>query len=105
MPEMKLRQYFYAFLAALLLFAQQGSLLHAVTHVPSNTPAQHERQLPHSKVCDKCIAYAELGTALKSADPVLQLADFGAVLASNIPQLFLAAPLYAFSSRAPPAFL
>ncbi|HVS27211.1 MAG TPA: hypothetical protein VHE58_07945 [Burkholderiales bacterium] len=102
---MKLRQCFYAALAALLLFAQQGSLLHAVTHVPSQTPAQHERQLPHSKVCDKCIAYAEFGSALNSANPILLLADFGAVLAGDIPQSFFTALLHAFSSRAPPAFL
>ena len=99
---MKLRQYFYAFLAALLLFAQQGSLLHAVTHVPSNAPAQHDRQLPHSKVCDKCVAYAELGSVPISANPILLLADCGAVLAGDIPQFFFTAPLHAFSSRAPP---
>lgn len=103
--KMKLRQCFYAALAALLLFAQQGSLQHAVTHVPSNTPAQHERQLPHSKVCDKCVAYAEFGATLNSAHPVILLADFGSVLIGYRPQLFFSPLPHAFSSRAPPAFL
>ncbi|MGH8750325.1 MAG: hypothetical protein ACREUV_01315 [Burkholderiales bacterium] len=102
---MKLRQYLYVVLAVFLLFAQQGSLLHGLSHISDKTPAQQDRQLPHSKACDKCIAYAEVGAALNNAHPVFLLADFGAVLAGHGSQLFFSSLHLAFSSRAPPAFL
>ena len=101
---MKLRLWSYAALAALLLFVQQGALLHAFAHVPSNIPS-HERQLPHSNVCEKCLAYAGISGALHSDYPIIQSNEASVEIIVSVALQFLSLSSFAFSSRAPPVFL
>jgi hypothetical protein len=63
---MSLRPLLYAWVAFVLLFAQQGAYTHALTHLTLPAPAQHQpdKDLPHSPVCDKCVVYGEIGGTL-----------------------------------------
>jgi hypothetical protein len=104
---MKLQRIFAnTFFALALLLAQQGALAHSVSHFLSNqAPSQQDKTLPHSKVCDKCVAYAGVSGALHSDSPVILLHDADAGLFASIAHSFLSLPFLAFSSRAPPVFL
>lgn len=91
-------------LAFLLLFAQQGAVLHAVAHLGDYPPArQQQEQHSHpGQVCDECLAYAGIG----SAAPAASLPDLPAI-ASHLPaDACPAAPTsaqrVAYRSRAPP---
>ena len=63
-------------LAFLLAFAQQAAALHALSHLThsGSVPAQQDHHLPNAKVCDKCLAFAETGSAIHSATSVAPLA-------------------------------
>ena len=53
------------FLAFSLLFAQQVGVAHALHHALENLAQQQEdKQTPTSNTCEKCDAYAQLGSAL-----------------------------------------
>ena len=94
------------FFAVSLLFAQQGALAHGVSHFLSDeAPLQQDNPLPHSKVCDKCIAYAGISGALHSDIPIILLDGVGAGLSASVAHSFLSLFFLAFSSRAPPVFL
>lgn len=92
-------------LSFFLLFAQQGALRHAASHLGETLhPPGQEKQLPHQAACDLCGAYADLnGTAAASgfklppASPVI----LGSILSrtditTQVPR--------AFRARAPPSF-
>jgi len=52
--------------AIVLLFAQQGGVLHALRHAFAEQTQQQNKQTPHSKDCEQCTSYAQLGSALNS---------------------------------------
>jgi len=91
-------------LAFVLLFAQQGAVLHALSHFADSAPAQsqQEKHLPHSPACDKCVVYAGIGGAAASAPPVFFSREMTVVLASALFLLFFSAPFRTYLSRAPP---
>lgn len=47
-----------------VLMAPQLSLVHALSHIASQST--EERQQAPDKVCDSCLAFAQVGTALPS---------------------------------------
>lgn len=101
---MQRRIILHVWLALLLLFAQQGALLHALSHVPGPLPAQSQpdKQLPHSQACDKCVVYGQLGAGV-AATPLVILVQHGAVaLVAVLPAIHFASILRAYFSRAPP---
>ena len=104
---MKLQRIFAnTFFALALLFAQQGALAHSIAHFLSDeAPSQQDKQLPNSKVCDKCLAYAGISGALHSDSPIIPLHDTNAGLFASIAHCFFSTSFLAFSSRAPPVFL
>lgn len=57
------------FLAFVLLFAQQAGAAHALGHAFEDITQHQDKQAPHSAACEKCAAYAQLGSAL-SAGPI-----------------------------------
>ena len=94
------------FFASALLFAQQGALAHSVAHFLSDeAPSQQDKQLPNSKVCNKCLAYAGISGALHSDSPIILLHDTNTGLFASFAHCFLSTTFLAFSSRAPPVFL
>lgn len=54
-------------LALALLFAQQGSMLHTLSHSFAEKTQQQNKQTPHSPACEQCTSYAQLGGALNSS--------------------------------------
>lgn len=65
-PMLTLRFIQTLFFALALLFAQQGGVLHALSHAFAEKTAQHNKQTPHSPACEQCTSYAQLGGALNS---------------------------------------
>ena len=101
---MKTRFFYTLLLALALLFAQQGAALHALSHLADGVPehSQQEKHLPHSPACDKCVAYAGVGSAAFSAPFTFEGQFIAGILAATVYLLVLSAPLHAYRSRAPP---
>jgi hypothetical protein len=91
-------------LALLLLGSQQMGFAHAVSHLSDNSRhTQQNKQLPIEQVCDQCLAFAQIGSALTNL-ALLVLADAAPVsvpLPHVSPVLLPRAPCV-FHSRAPP---
>lgn len=102
--NMKLRLLPILWLAFILLFAQQGAALHALSHLADGRAgqSQQEKQLPHSPVCDKCMVYAGVaGAATSTPSPFTVPGAVHVFIATNFLP-FLSAPLRAYFSRGPP---
>src|SRR5512135_3062834 len=93
---MSLRPFLHAWVAFLLLFAQQGAYTHALTHLAA-AHQQQDKNLPHSPACDKCVVYAGVGTAAASTPLALEFRNEAVELAP--------APLIAFRSESPSHYL
>jgi hypothetical protein len=51
-------------LPLLLVVAQQGALLHELSHYRSSeTPGESKKQSPRGDVCELCLAFAQIGSA------------------------------------------
>lgn len=105
---MKLRRTLLtALLALMLLLSQQLGHMHAMSHLADGAanPA-HSKQLPVEKVCELCLAFSAVGTALTGSAhmPSAFTASYPlpVVTAPHFPAL---ARITAFHSRAPPAIL
>lgn len=89
-----------------LLFAQQGAALHALSHLAEGAPAQsqsqQEKHLPHSPACDKCVAYAGMGSAAAPAPLAFDAKIIAGTVAAAVLFPAFSAPLHAYRSRAPP---
>ena len=91
--------------ALIFLFGlgQQGALTHAVGHIADlqQHDPQHDKS-NHGTVCDKCMAYAELGSAIGSTtfSPPAVLPSSPPVTSSATQVGSL--PEYPYSARAPP---
>jgi hypothetical protein len=61
-------------LAFLVLFAQGRAAVHELSHLsePLSAPGQPGKHLPHSPVCEQCVAFAQLGGALPSVPLVIE---------------------------------
>jgi hypothetical protein len=101
---MNSRLLFSLWLAFVLLFAQQGAALHALSHLADSVPAQsqQEKHLPHSPACDKCVVYAGIGSAAPSSPSTFFAEETTVILAAVLFLLFFSAPFYSYLSRAPP---
>ncbi len=64
-----------ASLALLMLFAQQGALLHALAHAMEDARPRPDLLSRHADVCPQCVAFAALGAGLPAALLALALAD------------------------------
>lgn len=102
---MRMRQILFAGLAALLLFTQHGAFVHSLTHLADSAPnrsAPQDKHLPHSPACDKCAAYAGVGSPV-TATPLA----FSALAGTHAPALVPPIPFRSeipshYRSRAPP---
>ena len=103
---MILRPFFYAWVAFLLLFAQQGAYTHALSHLAAPAPAQHQpdKDLPHSPACDKCVVYGEIGGALHSVPLVFASTPATFSQPSAAPYEHFPRTPRVYSTRAPPRF-
>lgn len=96
-------------LPLLLLLAQQGAVLHGLSHYgaphASDQRSETERQQSHSGPCELCLAFAHLDAAarpepLAVVPPAL---GFDVVAAARVPAWEAPAPPE--QSRGPPTFL
>ena len=65
-PQAVLRVCRILLLPLLLLFAQQGVLLHELNHYAAygtDTQHQSDKQGSHGKFCELCLAFAQIGSA------------------------------------------
>ena len=96
-------------LPLLLLFAQQGAVLHGLSHFTatpsSDSRGEPERQQPHSGPCELCLVFAHLDAAAKpqALATLPPVPGFEAVVVSRVPTRSLPAPTE--QSRGPPTFL
>ena len=102
-----LRRHLVAFVTLLcLLGVQQAAAMHELSHLRPGGKANPEKQLPHSKACDKCASYAEVsGGGLPAAPLLFHLQASGV---ESLPAALLLSPsatIPAYSARAPPLFL
>jgi hypothetical protein len=88
-----------------MVFAQQGMVLHALTHLKFGDKKQVEvtsPATPSSQSCEQCLAFHGVGSALAGADTagtaIEQVASLPSGPAED-PFPFLSAP---FNTRAPP---
>ncbi|MDD5240988.1 MAG: hypothetical protein PHG47_04590 [Sulfuricella sp.] len=91
-------------LAFSLLFAQQGAAVHALSHLADGVPAesQQDKHQSHSPACDKCVAYAGIGSAAPSSPPLFAASETTFILAAVLSLLFFSASRFSYRSRAPP---
>jgi hypothetical protein len=104
---MRRRAFLHAGFALLLAFAQADAAAHVVSHlVDAGTgSSQPDKHLPHSQVCQKCLAFASIGGAMPPAPLVTGewvVTVLDATYKSVTPP---AEPHQAYASRAPPADL
>jgi hypothetical protein len=90
-------------LAITLLFAQQAGGAHALHHALEDlSQQQNDKKTPHSGTCEKCAAYAQLGSALNvgAYDFRPPVVTGEAIQRSFIPLRFIL--VIAADARAPP---
>ena len=59
-------------LPLLLVFAQQGALLHELSHIhPGSGQVRYENNLVAGKICDICAAFAQVGNPASASVAVL----------------------------------
>ncbi len=96
-----LRSAFLKFLLILaLLFAQQGAVMHGISHVLAEQ--SQDQSVPHHGHCDLCAVYAQIGNAIGSSHILF---DFSAAFAEiHAPQAdsYSSCAFAAFEARAPP---
>lgn len=91
-----------------VLLTPQIALVHALSHTLADNTASagaNERQQTSDKVCDSCLALAQLGAALPAQFDFALPGDAVAALPSTAVHTAEVQPLYAFHARAPPASL
>ena len=93
-----------AFLKSLLvlalLFAQQGSVTHSISHILAEQ--SQDQSLPHHQHCDLCATYAQIGSAIGSSQVHFDFASsFDAAITSHSVS-FRSIAFTAFAARAPP---
>lgn len=93
-------------ISLVLLFAlgQQGAVLHEISHYSDvSQSSQRPSKAPHSSsVCDKCISYGELASALAVSVFATPLLAAGYVAIAYTSDSHSAATLPSYSARAPP---
>lgn len=102
--DVKIRQTLLpALLALLLLMTQQMGLAHAVSHLSNPQGSSQKKQLPIEQVCDQCLAFAQIGSAL-TGHASLPAADVPhtLVIDANLTQIIVFRTVCVFHSRAPP---
>jgi hypothetical protein len=114
LPHVPIRDIFAAmkrtaslvFLALSLFLVQQGAMLHVLAHVPRSAGGHDtvaEPATPLGDLCEECVAFHAVGSAVPSAEPAsVHVAPFGPLLL-GFRQEYLPQPSVPFFAHAPPA--
>ena len=102
---MTLRKTLFPFLLSLLLLtSQQQAWAHALSHVAQDRVHSAAKQMPAEKLCQHCLAFAQIGAALQRAPILVTAMPFGLMVAPA--RLVVSAPACMermFQPRAPPS--
>lgn len=85
-----------------LLFAQQGGLVHGISHTLAEQSQGPDQSLPHDKHCDLCAVYAQIGSAVGSSGITFTGSDNFETLHSSNRSFYTSNTFVAFAARAPP---
>ena len=96
--------FFPLLLAFVLLFAQQAGVVHTLSHALEKQ-TQHDKQAPHSDVCEQCAAYAQLGNALSSVIHSFAAIAIPAEAVQHRSTALRSIHILAATARGPPALL
>jgi hypothetical protein len=98
------RSFLTLFFAVLLIFGQQQAMVHAYVHTADlQQKSSENKPLPnHSDVCGKCVALANLGTAVGSHTYIPDIASGQFQLSTSLHQAIISQRVLAYHSRAPP---
>jgi len=83
-----------------LLFAQQGAVVHSISHVLAEQ--SQDQSLPHDKHCDLCAAYAQIGSAIGASHVHFDFASSFEETLTTHSVSFRSTAFTAFAARAPP---
>jgi hypothetical protein len=109
--------YISLLLPFLMLLVQQGAVWHAIEHmgasdavtVASSTgpqdKAQQDKELPADKLCEMCLAFAQLNGTTKTDVPLLSLLSFSHAMAQWVETPAATADAPALRNRGPPISL
>jgi hypothetical protein len=90
-------------LAFLLLASQQLGMAHTIAHFSADSSASHKKPLPAELQCERCLAFAAIGSALTGAPPTFSAPAATTGTTPALPTFKpLPSALRAFDSRAPP---
>jgi len=95
-------------LSLLLVIAQQGAVAHEISHYVDDAKQsqQKNKQSPADKLCEKCLAFAQIAGAVHAEPPVLALlALLTYDYTPQAPGAVIAAEAPACRNRGPPALL
>ena len=99
-----LRRLILTFMLALLFgLGQQGAVVHEISHFADiNSSSQQQDKAPHSPLCEKCLSYSGLASALGVSYfmPPTMAAGFEPYVYYSSTRLGLTSAVY--SARAPP---
>ncbi len=87
-----------------LLFAQLGGLTHGISHVLAEQKQSSDQSLPHDKMCDLCVAYAQIGGAVASNSISFISSQSIEAFTSDYSNAIFFTRFVAFAARAPPYF-
>ena len=105
MRAMKSARLFLPLLCAFsLLFAQQAGAAHTLSHALEEQ-SQHDKHAPDSPACEKCAAYAQLGSALSANSVTFTAPQIPGVTIRHSTAGFQTLHLLAAAARGPPALL
>jgi len=98
------RSFLSLLFAVLLVFAQQEAMLHPYEHTADwQKKSSGDKQAPsHSEVCGKCVALADINSAVGSKSLVLHVLPGQFELSPTSRQSIVSAHFLPYHSRAPP---
>lgn len=109
--------YLSLLLPLLLLLAQQCAAWHAIEHLghgrapfrpavigPQDSKAWTAEESSTDKLCETCLAFAQLGWVAKSDAPLLSLLSFSFVRVQWVQTAFMATETPAHRNRGPPSY-
>jgi hypothetical protein len=98
------RSFLSLLFAVLLVFAQQEAMLHPYEHAADwqQKSSSNKQTPPHSETCGKCLALADINSAVGSKSQALQVVPGQFELSSTLLQSIVSAHFLPYHSRAPP---
>ena len=98
------RTFLSLFFAILLVFAQQGAMLHSYVHTADwqQKSSNEGKSGNHTEVCGKCVAFANLGNAVSSQAHIIKIASGQIELSTALHQSIISRCVLPYHSRAPP---